>query len=119
MKTNVAATSLYAYRTTNLSDTRAKVAHAILVATKQGSPIAAFHIENETGLKCNQVSGRIADLKEMKENRVPIIFDSRRYEIHQLDNPVYNPETGKPAQAYSLILFDSEPKSGEQINLFQ
>lgn len=115
---SVAATSLYAYRTTNLSETRAKVAHAILRATMAGRPIAAFQIEQETGLKCNQVSGRIGNLKEMKENRVPITFDSRRYEIHQLDKPIYNPETGKPAQAYSLILFDSEPKAGEQTNLF-
>lgn len=117
MKTNISATSLHAYRTTNLSASRLPVAMVILNRTKQGMPTAAFHIEKETGMKEGKVSGRLFDLKEMAKNRVPITIDGRDYEIHQLQNPVVNPETNKPCQAYCLVTFTTV-EAGQQITMF-
>lgn len=64
MKTNVAQTSINAYRQEKPFTAREKVARYILQNTKQGRPVWIGRIADELGMEKSSASGRLNEIKK-------------------------------------------------------
>ena len=101
MRTNVASTSINAYRQKKpvLTTDRERVAAYIINETKHGRPVWRRKIARALGMEPSSVAGRV---NEILKNG--IVIDGLEYRVEMLPKKAFDQETGVTVQAFWLVL---------------